>query len=823
MTDMQTQWQQCLTRLASDTWTAIDVLHLWSICQKAYDQDPTSYLSQWQPKLHPFKDRLSHVAQAIPSIELEQAAQVWPWAQFCVHHRGEQAALFEWLEQDTVKQVHILSVTDQHAHADMWRDPADDQWKTYIAHVAALAECPHLSNIQSLKLEACDLETHDLETMMTSPLFDGLKTLNLVHNYIEQDVLQCLEPVAHTIESLDLSYNHMQHHGDQAKTARWPKLRHLHLSSNKLTDEDFDALLEILETSELQTLILESNQLTDRSIERLAQHPCAQTLQTLSIADNPCTNAAMEILASTRWPALRHLNVHATAINGQGIERLMRAPCFRHLQSLRADLNDISAACAHALLEQQTLSRADHGKLQNHQYYKLNQSTPDVEPNTVMAELRSLMHRDDWHVIDAHQMGFGHLIPNRVQMEHVLSLLSAAPNEHTIRYVHDFIDVKALPKKRITQIEDLVAQIERVPLPIYDVHAGEASYDVSPRIMLAMLHQMPEVLPYIHTLTVAVDDADAMIHLLKSEALHQLRGLHCEYTDQIECWAELLHHLCHPQQLRALDITACEHTLEPLTRLPLERLQQLSMRLFDDDAEDHEAFFEHLRCQSLRTLEIVESDVMHMGRILPQRLVQTLHQLNLYENDLRDDELIDLCQKLQHNKILQALDLSSNGFSSVACQTMATHLAHLPLKSLDLAYTPIGDEGLIALARGTLLSNIEYLDLSGCNLTDDGLEHFIHALDAPHLRVLNLNNNQLTQESFLTIARAPTMRALEYLDVDDNKDALPSEAYTWIAHSPYLKRLESLTWRDDTMVHTSFDHLHLRRALNPYLFGEFFY
>ncbi len=115
---------------------------------------------------------------------------------------------------------------------------------------------------------------------------------------------------------------------------------------------------------------------------------------------------------------------------------------------------------------------------------------------------------------------------------------------------------------------------------------------------------------------------------------------------------------------------------------------------------------------------------------------------------------------LRIRQINQDLSLTLND-----CPITDTGLATLERKHnvrwLELRKTLITDEGLKHL-RGT---DLELLDISTNKIDDDGLAA-LGELDLPHLRVLSIENLQVSDEGILHLAR---FKALEFLSVAGTK------------------------------------------------------
>ena len=99
---------------------------------------------------------------------------------------------------------------------------------------------------------------------------------------------------------------------------------------------------------------------------------------------------------------------------------------------------------------------------------------------------------------------------------------------------------------------------------------------------------------------------------------------------------------------------------------------------------------------------------------------------------------------------------------------VANHLKNL--KIINLSGNDITDDGLKALAGATkYLKNLENIELNNCkNITDVGLKALVDAGQLRNLSWLYLNDNQITDEGLKMLIHADHLRNLKHISLNNN-------------------------------------------------------
>ena len=173
----------------------------------------------------------------------------------------------------------------------------------------------------------------------------------------------------------------------------------------------------------------------------------------------------------------------------------------------------------------------------------------------------------------------------------------------------------------------------------------------------------------------------------------------------------------------------------------------------------------------LRFLKLSHNPLGHGISELAKHLHRVPHLIELHLNDTQmgEEEVTTLAHSLKNVTQLSKLDLSSNpvghGISEVA-----KHLHNVPhLKKLLLNDTQMDEEEVTALAE-SLKSVIQ---LSGLDLSFNPLGHGISELakflhNVPHLKELNLNDTQMSEEEVTALAHVLYVRQLNFLFLAKN-------------------------------------------------------
>ena len=174
----------------------------------------------------------------------------------------------------------------------------------------------------------------------------------------------------------------------------------------------------------------------------------------------------------------------------------------------------------------------------------------------------------------------------------------------------------------------------------------------------------------------------------------------------------------------------------------------------------------------LRLLELLRNPLGHGISELAKHLHSLPHLEELYLSDsqMGEEEVTALAHSLKNVTQLSKLDLSNNPLCH-GISELAKHLHTVPhLKELNLNDTQMGEEEVTALAHRL----IRVTQLSKLNLSKNPLCHGIselakHLPCVPHLKDLRLNDTQMGEEEFETLAPVLVFALeLDFLWLDEN-------------------------------------------------------
>ena len=173
----------------------------------------------------------------------------------------------------------------------------------------------------------------------------------------------------------------------------------------------------------------------------------------------------------------------------------------------------------------------------------------------------------------------------------------------------------------------------------------------------------------------------------------------------------------------------------------------------------------------LRFLKLSHNPLGHGISELAKHLHRVPHLIELHLNDTQmgEEEVSTLAHSLKNVTQLSKLDLSSNPVGH-GISELAKHLHNVPhLKKLLLNDTKMDEEEVTALAE-SLKSVIQ---LSKLDLSFNPLGHGISELakflhNVPHLKELNLNDTQMSEEEVTALAHVLYVRQLNFLFLAKN-------------------------------------------------------
>jgi uncharacterized protein (TIGR02996 family) len=190
-------------------------------------------------------------------------------------------------------------------------------------HLAALAACPLLAHLRSLRLWEFSAE------LAASPHLANLTCLDLAGAQVGDAVCEAIAASPHLA-----------------------RLTRLHLNGNRLGDHGVSALARSPHLSNLNTLILGANPFGPEGVRSLADSPRLANLRELGLWYCGMGPEGAEALAAARHLAnLRTLNLDHNPIGDRGVLALVRSRYLTGLKSLRVDTRELGAEAKQALID----------------------------------------------------------------------------------------------------------------------------------------------------------------------------------------------------------------------------------------------------------------------------------------------------------------------------------------------------------------------------------------------------------------------------------------------------------------------------------------
>ncbi|MBD3330796.1 hypothetical protein GF354_04680 [Candidatus Peregrinibacteria bacterium] len=262
------------------------------------------------------------------------------------------------------------------------------------------------------------------------------------------------------------------------------------------------------------------------------------------------------------------------------------------------------------------------------------------------------------------------------------------------------------------------------------------------------------------------------------------------------------------QNLEELFLSNCGlHNVYSEGGLNFQNLRDLrSLDLSDNDLGDCDipTIFSLNTVGSIKTLNLrgnkISKSVVFLAKC---PALQGVEQMNLSENDLDTDSVITFVRSgnlvalksldLSSNRILsralselglhfksqlEELKIADNQIDSMGCMIIASLPAFWDLKSLDLSFNPVRNEGLEYLSYAKFRDGLNSLCIKQSGISDLGFVAFCENGNFPSLENLNVSNradlnkgnymNRIGKNGFRALLDAEGFPKLESLDVSEN-------------------------------------------------------
>eukprot|EP00792_Barthelona_sp_PAP020_P005821 TRINITY_DN2812_c1_g1_i1.p1 TRINITY_DN2812_c1_g1~~TRINITY_DN2812_c1_g1_i1.p1 ORF type:complete len:626 (+),score=232.18 TRINITY_DN2812_c1_g1_i1:43-1920(+) len=249
-----------------------------------------------------------------------------------------------------------------------------------------------------------------------------------------------------------------------------------------------------------------------------------------------------------------------------------------------------------------------------------------------------------------------------------------------------------------------------------------------------------------------VDEWDQLFrHLRTAEGLEELVIERCDIP--AEC-SKRLGRVLKNMHLKRLDLSGNE--INGLALMPMiPKLDEYPLEYLDLSKTNVEA---NVFVEILEKLKEIENATLKelivscqfnddLGVSIHSYLENTtsLEKISFRNSQISEDDFAKLCEGLSANKTLKEIDLRDCDINDIMCEHLADVVANDNIEKLCLARNSIFDQGVANLHLEK--ANLKVLELYKNNIS--AIEPIIEALseEESHLEVLELNDNDLTEES----------------------------------------------------------------------------
>jgi len=189
--------------------------------------------------------------------------------------------------------------------------------------------------------------------------------------------------------------------------------------------------------------------------------------------------------------------------------------------------------------------------------------------------------------------------------------------------------------------------------------------------------------------------------------------------------------------------------------------------------------------QTLRLeLQCTETSLMLIAN---SSILSNLTILDLSNNFDKGSPLPELFMTVCNSNYLSKIrevSFSSYPLGTFTCQALANGPMSKSLTDIDLSVCNIGDEGLKCIVSSTGLVNLTRLSIQNNNLTSKGCKYLAQSTSITNLKTLELNLNTIEDEGVAHICSSPNFKHL--LSLDMMTCGLTTDVCEFLAGSKYL-------------------------------------
>ena len=215
--------------------------------------------------------------------------------------------------------------------------------------------------------------------------------------------------------------------------------------------------------------------------------------------------------------------------------------------------------------------------------------------------------------------------------------------------------------------------------------------------------------------------------------------------------------------------------------------------------------FEYLLNQnSIISLDLSSEDGINRNRICAEgvkpleEVLQTnffIENLDISSNSIKNEGFKYLINGLKGNEVMKKLNVSNNEIDEKGIFYLKENLKNCKVEMLDLSFNPIGNEGCIAISKCLIaekLSEINYINLSECNIKFNGVKEFFKYMkNNKKLDTILFNRNNLFSRKWIYLEEFLFNLNLKHLGLNScSLNVAVEDISKIIIHHPTLKILE---------------------------------
>ncbi len=226
--------------------------------------------------------------------------------------------------------------------------------------------------------------------------------------------------------------------------------------------------------------------------------------------------------------------------------------------------------------------------------------------------------------------------------------------------------------------------------------------------------------------------------------------------------------------------------------------------------------------QNLRELDLGENHISSLQNLTDWEGLKNLTKLYLYANSIGDQGIISSGKK-GYLQDLKYLHINENYLGSRFIYDFVAMCKNVKLLDLHIGDSSIENDGLVELAKNSLLKHVKRLNLDLNEITEIGLRDMVSSYknECPiNLHCLNLSSNAIGDEGLSFLLQSDYLNKTNHLILD--RCELTDEGIAMLCQSPKLRNLSRLDLSSNNLSSRSARYLvestHLKKLSEIHLF-----